>query len=292
MESKRSIQIALNDYASKSAKGKMVDCSHFYDFRQNIFPSEMENRFRKMFMAGDGNELVAKACAVNSSSMLGFNFFHWVNGDSPIVIDGITYDTVLFEVKIPVLKGTNPANMDIVLKNPSGDHLFIESKFLEYLRTDSFKISETYKNKAEKYYHDGERWTKFISEYDTRQKEQYWGGIKQEICHMIGLTNWLSHKTVIGEGELFSDTGRISFINLVFEPKSEFQSEKAKFNSYRDRYNELHNALAKNDLIPHDLIIGFKTYSDLWKDLSYANNTPEGLKEYLFEHYMQFAENV
>ena len=290
----KSIKDALSDYASILTDGQMVDTSHFYDFRQNIFPEEMEDRFKKMFLAGDGNELVSKACAVNSSSMLGYNFFHWIKEETPMAIDGIIYDTVLFEVKIPVLKGTTPANMDIVLKNGSGDYLFIESKFLEYLNSNSFKISDTYKNKADKYYYAGDRWTRFISEYDVHMKEQYWDGIKQEICHMIGLTNWLNHETVVGNCdhyEPYTDRGNISFINLVFEPNQDYKIEHERFNSYKARYEELHNALKDNSLIPDKLKIGFKTYSDLWRDLT-SSNIPVGLKEYLYEHYMKFAENV
>ncbi|MBP5390592.1 MAG: hypothetical protein J6Y40_00735 [Bacteroidales bacterium] len=288
MKNNKSIKRALNEYA-KSVKGELIDNSHFYDFRQNIFPEDMNERFKKMFLAGDGNELISKACAVNSSSMLGFNFFHWISKNATITINSITYDEVLFEVKIPVLKGTKPANMDIVLKNNSNDYLFIESKFLEYTKTTSFEISKTYKQKLDRYYCLGEKWAEFISNYDSHKKKQYWAGIKQEICHLIGLTNWLSRETSIGNNKRYSNSGNIQFINLVFEPKESFTSEHKKFSSYKQLYEELYKQLKSNNLIPDKLQINFKTYSDLWPYII-SSNLPNGLKDYLYEHYMKFAE--
>lgn len=284
-----SILSDLNEYASHISGGELVDKSHFYDFRQNIFPKEMEERFKKMFVAGDGNELVAKAAAVNSSSMLGFNFFHWIDKESPLIIDSIEYNEVLFEVKIPVLKGTTPANMDIVLRSNTGDYLFIESKFLEYLRTDSFDISDTYRSKPYKYFCYGDEWTRFVQEYDHSQKGVYWGGIKQEICHMIGLTNWLNHKTEIGDHEKYFDSGNIRFINLVFEPKQEYGDDHEKFVSYKKLYEAFHDKLSNASWIPNNIQIEFKTYSELWPDIV-SSKLPAGLEKYLFDHYMKFAE--
>ena len=266
-----------------------MDKSHFYDFRQNIFPEGMDDRFKKMFVAGDGNELVAKASAVNSSSMLGFNFFHWIDNDAPLMIDSVEYNKVLFEVKVPVLKGTKPANMDIVLKSDAGDYIFIESKFLEYLETDSFKISDTYKSKPQKYYCYGEDWARFIKEYDHNQNGVYWGGIKQEICHMIGLTNWLNRKTEIGDGERYMGIGGIRFLNLVYEPKQEYASDYKKFVSYKTLYEAFHDKLNKAQWIPNNVKIEFKTYSELWPNVK-SSKLPSGLKKYLYDHYMRFAE--
>lgn len=286
---KNDIQTALNEYASHVTGGKLVDKSHFYDFRENIFPKEMDERFKDMFVAGDGNELVAKAAAVNSSSILGFNFFHWISKESPLIIDSVEYNEVLFEVKIPVLKGTTPANMDIVLKSDRGDYLFIESKFLEYLTTSSFDISDTYKDKPEKYFCHGDEWARFIREYDHSQNSVYWGGIKQEICHMIGLTNWLNGKTEIGKGEKYTDSGSIRFINLVFEPKQKYARDYEKFVSYKNLYEAFHAKLNNARWIPQNVKIEFKTYSDLWPIVK-SSKLPAGLEKYLYDHYMQFAE--
>ena len=100
----RELKSELCDYAKKIALSEsMVDESHFYDFRQNIFGGKMKPKFIKMFMDCDGNELVSKACAVHSSSMLGYNFFHWISEEQPFTYEGIQYTKVLFEVKIRYL---------------------------------------------------------------------------------------------------------------------------------------------------------------------------------------------
>ena len=290
---KNQIKSALNEYASHITGGELVDESHFYDFRQNIFSGEMDERFKKMFVAGDGNELVAKAAAVNSSSMLGYNFFHWIDKESPLTIDSVEYNEVLFEVKIPVLKGTTPANMDIVLKSNAGDYMFIESKFLEYLKADSFKFSDTYMDKdaPQKYYCHGEEWASFIKGFDHTKKGVYWSGIKQEICHMIGLTNWLNGGPGIGDGEKYSGSGNIRFINLVFEPNHVYVSDHKKFVSYMNLYNAFHSKLSNASWVPRNVRIEFKTYSEIWPNIV-SSKLPAGLEKYLFDHYMKFAEGA
>lgn len=284
----KEIYKGLNEYAKKLAYSEiMVDESHFYDFRQNIFGGKMKPELIEMFLAGDGNELVSKACAVHSSSMLGYNFFHWISKEQPFTYEGIQYTKVLFEVKIRVLKRSpKPANMDIVLTNDNGDILFIESKFLEYLHSKSFSISDTYKNKIKSYYCHGDKWSKFIKDYNTEQKGQYWDGIKQEICHLIGLTNWANGKVKIDK-LFFNDAKDIKFINLVFEPKKDYKEEYGYFENYLKLYCGLHVELKKRQLIPERITMGFKTYSEIWPDIK--NCISKELEIYLCEHYMQFS---
>lgn len=276
---------------------------YFCDFRKNIFREEMDPRIVSMFMAGDGNELVSKACAPHSSSMLGYNFFHWIKKGHELEVtfdqDGktIAYDEVFFEVKIPVLKRSRAANMDIVLRNGGGNWLFIESKFTEYMNTGTFDISETYK-KPKAYYclELGKKWTDFITHYDTHLEKQYWAGmkqywagIKQEMCHLIGLTNWIQAKTKILE-QACERSGDIRFVNLVFEPDSiRFQNEFKMMGDYRHRYEDLHKQLSEKEMIPHGLKMELMTYSMIWPAVQ-KSNLPAGLKEYLEEHYMQFAK--
>ena len=282
-----------------SSKTEMIDENHFFDFRQNIFGGTMDENFIKMFLNGDGNELVSKACAVHSSSMLGYNFFHWISKNNPLTLKfedkTIEYTKVLFEVKIPVLKRSRSANMDIVLTNDNNDILFIESKFLEYLNLGKFDISDTYKREGA-YYCNGKNWCTFISSLKTSEKKQYWGGIKQEICHLIGLTNWINEKTTI-EDVKFDKGKDIRFINLVFEPNEQYE-EHEDFKKYRNLYYHLHEELQnyhlheepqKKGLIPDDIKMSFKSYSDLWSDIS--DCVSEELKAYLYNRYMNFAKN-
>ena len=288
----KSLELALAEVAQKNER--MKNATHYIDFNSNIFGQTMDERFIKMFQNGSGSELMAKGSSVKSSSMLGYNFFHWISKERPIVIDGIEYTDVAFEVKIPVLKIGGPANMDVVLYNlEKGNVLFIESKFLEYVSTGAFKLKPSY-HTPNRYYNleRGERWTKFIKEYDTSTKKKYWPGIKQEICHLIGLSNWIN-----GEQEIkINDTpikkdGNIHFINLIFQPNKErFNKESAKFNSYKELYKEFHNSVENAGLIPTTLKMEFKTYSELWRDIQ-SFVSPE-LKNYLEDHYMQFAANA
>ena len=287
---KGSLENALAEVAS-NCNNEMIDNTHYFDFRSNIFGNKMDERFIRMFLNGDGNELISKAASVKSSSMLGYNFFHWISKEKPLIIDDIEYTDVEFEVKIPVINARGGvANMDIVLYNIHGDYLFIESKFLEYESTGPFKISDQYKT-PQKYYNGelGNKWVRFINEYDTSTKKQYWPGIKQEICHLIGLSNWLEGDTDIKINETPIKKGKsLRFINLIFHPdKERFNKEYAKFNSYKELCTKFHNSVENKDLIPKALRMEFKTYSDIWPNIK--SSAHSGLIDYLYEHYMQFA---
>ena len=290
---KGSLENALAEVAS-NCNNEMIDNTHYFDFRSNIFGNKMDERFIRMFLNGDGNELISKAASVKSSSMLGYNFFHWISKEKPLIIDDIEYTDVEFEVKIPVINARGGvANMDIVLYNIHGDYLFIESKFLEYESTRPFKISDQYKN-PKKYYNGelGNKWVRFINEYDTSAKKEYWPGIKQEICHLIGLSNW-----IYGEQEIkINDTPikreeDIRFINLIFHPDpNRFNKESAAFDSYKKLYESFHEYVEKAGLIPSTLKMEFKTYSELWRDI--RSFVSPDLKKYLEDHYMQFATDA
>ena len=285
---KESIHKDLNMRAWERHGKDMINDSYFYDFRSNIYGGQMPVEFQRMFLAGDGNELVAKACAVHSSSMLGYNFFHWIK-EYPLTIrwsdrKEVTYNQVCFEEKMPVLVGTTPANMDIVLRNQNGDVLFIESKFLEYTNSNKFKLSATY-NEPRKYYIKGVQWGHLISSIDTKLPTQYWEGIVQEIRHLIAITNWIEGKTDVG-GYWYQGIGDVRFI---FEPK-EVYSEHSAFLAYKERYSELHAKLEENNLVPSALKMEFMTYSELWKIVRDMDNLPKPLKDYLDSHYMVFAK--
>lgn len=287
------LENALAEIACRG-QNEMIDNTHYFDFRSNIFGNTMDVRFIRMFLNGDGNELISKASSIKSSSMLGYNFFHSISKETPLTIDKIEYTDVAFEVKIPVINARGGvANMDIVLYNIHGDYLFIESKFLEYESTGPFKISDPYKN-PKKYYNGelGNKWVRFINEYDTSAKKEYWPGIKQEICHLIGLSNWIN-----GEQEIkINDTpikreGNVRFINLIFHPDpNRFNKESAAFDSYKKLYDSFHEYVEEAELIPSTLKMEFKTYSELWRDIQ-SFVSPE-LKNYLEDHYMQFAANA
>lgn len=280
----------VNNAKNSPDKYNIICNGYFYDFRQNVFNHKMDEKFVEMFLDGDGNELVSKACAPHSSSMLGYNFFHWIGKEHELKIafddETKTYNQVLFEVKMPVLKGrSKPANMDIVLRNTDGDWLFIESKFTEYVKCSKFSISESYLE-GEKYFYNGNKWTNFIKNYDVNENKQYWDGIKQEICHLIGITNWINKTTKISDS-FYDDKCDVRFINLVFEPKKDYKKDYECFSNYKNLYNELHNKLEGEKMIPDELKMEFMTYSKLFENIK--NDLPDKLKEYLEDRYMKFA---
>jgi hypothetical protein len=65
----------------------------------------MGEAFQNMFNDGSGSELHSKAEAVHSSSMLSYNFFHWIDEEHPFVFEDVIYTKVLFEVKLKTIKG-------------------------------------------------------------------------------------------------------------------------------------------------------------------------------------------
>lgn len=269
---------------------------YFYDFRKNVFTGKMDEKYISMFLHGDGSELVSKACAPHSSSMLGYNFFHWINEEHKLTITfndkkEITYNEVLFEVKIPVLNGKKEANMDIVLRNnKTGEWLFIESKFTEYLNRGKFKMSDSYRNESSYFKKDyRDKWTRIIDSISGSSKETgYWDGIKQEICHLIGLTNWLD-KCVEIKGKEYNNED-VRFINLVFEPDEErFKNEYDKFTDYKKLYYSFYEQLRIEKLIPSNLKMEFMTYKQLWKCFEKCDELPEDLMGFLKNRYMDFA---
>lgn len=293
---KNTLKTDLNEYAKELKNAPMVDDSHFCDFHNNIFEGKMSEEFVKMFMEGDGNELVSKACAVHSSSILGYNFFHWISESKPLTIEfidkAVSYTNVRFEVKMRVLKrSSRPANMDIVLTNKNGDILFIESKFLEYLNSGKFSISETYQ-KADSYYCYGNDWSSFISILKTvyNDKNQYYDGIKQEITHTIALNNWANGNSVIKVIPPYSEDKDIRFINLVFKPNEKYGQEFEAFSNYVILYGGLHDKLKENGLIPQGIQMLFMSYSDIWT--GFTNCISMELKQYLYDHYMKFSYRI
>lgn len=169
---------------------------YFSEFGHNLIKGMNEDH-EKMFRDGSGNELEdklipAKARAVDSSSMLSYNFFRNIDDNHSIIINGIEYNKCLFEVKLPTLttKGGS-ANIDVVLLSKDENHvLFIESKFLEYLESDSTELADSYK-KLDSFYADNkekEGLCKMCKSYEVH-KGHYNYGIKQNICHLVGISN-------------------------------------------------------------------------------------------------------
>jgi len=274
-----------------------------------------------MFAAGDGHELedytdkngvfhLAHAKSLYSSSMLAYNFFHWICPENPLTLNGIVYDKVYFEVKFPVLaknaKGSpnnRPSNMDVVLiSNDCATMLCIESKYTEHTHHQAAKFSDAY-FKPSCYYQGNPYRTSFVQMalLYNEKNNGYYAGIKQNISHLIGLTNilydaealaWFKANNPFIEPEVMEKLcheTEITFTNLLyFHPKmvgEMYGDLNAENKAYPYLLGELLFDHLQKDLDEPLLLSSLiKTYPELLTEVQ--AQMPEGLAEYLDNKYI------
>lgn len=263
---------------------------YFNSYRENIFGGQMSEEFQMMFDEGSGGELHSKAEVVHSSSMLSYNFFHWINEEHPFKWKDVEYTKALFEVKMRTIIGSNaPANMDVVLLDKNQKNiLFIESKFLEYTETKKFKLSKSYEEKNKYYNQDKKDVLREIVNYKPTGK--YEEGMKQLITHLFGIYGLLSEdKKATNFCNALGDIRslEIKFITLVFEPEDgEFQTEHDDYDNYFNMFDDFRSKLIAIEGL--DVIPQWFSYSDLWKEMN--GQISPALKEFLLKRYMRFAK--
>lgn len=260
------------------------DKGYFDSYKDNIFGHEMDKEFQDMFDNGSGGELHSKAEAIHSSSMLSYNIFHVVK-KNPITFKGVTYNDVLFEVKLQTIKGSPaPANMDVVLigKKDGKTHVtLIESKFLEYVENRNSKLSESYSDK-DKWLVKNVDWLKIYNVQPT--KKGYHEGIKQAKTHLFGIHNLLiNHVPALKSVDI--DKTSFEFVNMIYEPKESFEES----NSYKD-YMALYSEFVDNIKTVEGLQVvpQWISYSEWWKDTK--DQYPEELRSYIENKYMKYAK--
>lgn len=271
------------------------------DLSDNLFGIEMSTEHKRMFEEGSGSELKdsidhpAKAKAIDSSSILSYNFFRNISEKCTVVFDGIRYNKVLFEVKLRTLKKSpTPANLDVALiSEDEKTILFIESKFLEYLETGNANFSKSYL-REDSYYDDNEEKKGLIkmSSSFKDEKGRYNSGIKQNICHLIGISNlkksedarMLFKKTY----KDFSDTDIIlnaesyKFLNIIFRPRN--QEAAKECDKYIEQLKEFQNTLPaaiKEYTIPTFVM----TYRELFNILPSELSLKEELEKRYIKHH-------
>lgn len=169
---------------------------YFVDYNDNLY-KPMSCEHKKMFEGASGNELKdklypAKAKAIDSSSMLSYNFFRFIDDEHSVIINKIRFNKCLFEVKLPTLSTSKAsANIDVVLLSEDRKTvLFIESKFLEYLDNKSTRLPKSYKSESS-FYQDNEEkkaLCELCNHYEIKNGH-YNDGIKQNTCHLVGISN-------------------------------------------------------------------------------------------------------
>lgn len=254
---------------------------------ENIIGGSMSTDQWNMFDDGSGGELVdvvtpAKAKAIYSSSMLSYNFFRNINEDCTLKIDHIEYDKVFFEVKLPTLRSSNaPANMDVVLVSKDGkDALFIESKFLEYLEYDSVDLAKSYSKDASSYFIDNketEALLEMSKKYENKKGLRYNYGIKQNICHLIGISNLKQSqnakekftKTYEKKWDNYSailDAENYQFMNMIFISNLPEASKEAE--NYIKELNDFQKEFLTSNIKRYTRTPFVMTYRELFDKLS------------------------
>ena len=275
---------------------------YFPHWEYNVYGNFMKPKFIKMFHRGSGSELDKKGAAIYSSSMLGYNFFHWIdeNGVS-LTVDGVKtlFTNVYFEVHLKTLVSSNaPANMDVVLTSKDGKTmLLIESKLSEYFDSNQFSIRGSYSNQGN-YCCFGREWSELVVDYreHATKDRAYYEGVKQNICHLIAINNLAKkdEKAI----EFFKEQNpliqvdvknveKFVFWNLLFDPnKSKFPDQHKRLVAYGDLLGELSKKMRESDL-KVKLDKTYRTYSELWDEV--CGSIPEDLRVFLWRRYMQFS---
>lgn len=335
---KRSIKINKSAVSNES-KNSLKKVFSFHDkeattkgdsmtsIESNVFIPAREGikkggKFYQMFAAGDGHELedytdeqgcfhLAHAKSLYSSSMLAYNFFHWICTEHPLTLNNIVYNKVYFEVKFPVIakstKGrpvNRPSNMDVVLiSDDCTAMLCIESKYTEHTHNQAAKFSDAY-FKPSCYYQGNPYRTAFVQMalYYNEKNNGYYAGIKQNISHLIGITNimhdadalaWFKANNPFIEPEvkekLCAQT-EIIFTNLLyFHPENSdeiYGNIHAEEKSYPYLLGELLFDHLQKSLDEPLLLSSFiKTYPELFKEAKPQMPLP-GLQDYLDNRYV------
>ena len=271
------------------ARGIAVDKKNFYadSYQNNIYPGKMDEQHIRMFCKGGGKELFPKdgekekAAAVHSSSMLSYNFFHWIDEKHPLTLDGVRYTNVVFEEQFRVLSSrNNKANMDVVLfgKNQEGEKTFLlfESKFTEHLNPKNIKvdIAEAYDD-PEGYFAYGKEWVpviKSLRERMSKDEATYFEGLKQVACHLMGISSvientkaraWFNRNSWLHDQFGIPLNGDEIFIfkSLVFHPKTEEGKMSEEYEQKNKEFISNQIDFLPNNLNVRDPII---TYRTLW----------------------------
>lgn len=286
-----------------------VDGMYYADkYQDNIYGGLMEEKFIRMFCKGEGKELLPKdgkkekAACIYSSSMLAYNFFSWIGKNQILKYDGIKYNKVVFEEQFRVLKSrNNRANLDVVLVSEDNKTIMLlESKFTEHFAAKNSipDISDAY-DSSDSYFKDccGDDWIKVIKRLREMPEEKqgeksYYEGLKQVICHLIGINNVINNQEArtwfnsnswlhyVENIELQGDEKYI-FKSIVFHPKTKEEDnlttnyEKLNKEFVKD-LNFLHQRLKTDNPII--------TYRDMWDNGMRASIQDEKLKNYLQQY--------
>ena len=289
---------------SRFIKNDELNNHHFNDYTQNVFGNKMCEKHFAMFDSGSGKELYTKARAVHSSSMLAYNFFHWISSENTFRYENVVYNDVFFEVKIPTIsKSPAPANIDVVLvSEDKSTWLMFESKFTEHFHPSSYRMM----NLSNGYFDldrylfesrvDAKRIVQLVWEWYEKAKKddkKYYDGVKQLLCHLIAilnLTNPSSRNEIWGKVQkknpgLEELPQKVLFRTILFSPNSiynEHIASEAYKNLCKEFYASVKNAYP-------DLDVAVITYSEMWREMA-RQIQDRCLIAYLTDRYLRCAD--
>lgn len=294
------------------AKARGTTDVPFDHFEDNIFGNKMREDYFEMFNRGDGEELRSKACAAHSSSMLAYNFFHWISTDNHFEYYDTVYNRVFFEVRIPTIsKSPAPANMDIVLISENEKKwLMLESKFTEYFHRSSremINLSHGYFTPHRYLFADQDEairtcnlvkyWNHKADPHGKQSKSEYYDGIKQQLCHLIAIKNIMlpSGRIQVEAKVKEYNPGlermpeHIHFRTILFDPPKVFEKEYAAYTAYKNLCNDFCDSVAVKGVCPKTVTVGVTTYSEVWIKMKPQIHNKE-LYMFLTDRYMSLKQ--
>ncbi len=271
-----------------------IDAKFHVEGKQNdnpvIYRGKMAPEFEASFKTDFGKR--GQAYAIFSSAIMAYNFFHWVAKNKPINIDGLIYDEVMFEFPLRTFKNRkSSAKMDVVLLNrETAQVLFIESKFTEHFCNKKFVIPEAYRDKSN-YFKGGhgEEWESIVKSCaeEMSQQKGYCEGIKQEICHLVGIC---ASRTKSYTGKRPMENGYSWRLrNIVFNPKAEACND-SPYDNYKRLYTEFKKQVKKQVGTKMNSLIEIMDYKPIWSAICKAFPYEcDPYRKFIWERYMRFA---
>ena len=255
--------------------------------------------------SGSGNEAI-KIDTIWSSSLLSLLFFYSAIKCGGIKIKGITFTKCYFEFKNPVLKlnpnYTHPSNIDCVLMDDMNKNiLFIESKFIEYVR--DFRKKKVYDNDVlkESYKRRGEPTEKLYNWFSkllnsATFEPHYYYGMKQMITHFSGICNFIdesidSHPQMMRVSksdynprkaiiEAKKNKPNLYLMEVVYDLSKGFDG---KYKNHLDNYKHVQKLLLSkmNKNKPQQLkLLQLNTYQNLFKCVKNSDEFPITIKKF------------
>ena len=223
------------DLNEKNADKNYPD-RYFKDYSYNLF-LEMSDRHKEEYGGGSGGELNAKGktpakmASIRSSSAMTFNL---LGNDSIKLLESNMLGhcagryRIEYEKQLETIHGIGrqqPANLDAFLGSEDGAELiFCEMKMLEWFSRNHGKLKPAYKDENN-YRHKG-LYPVFMTAIESLERMSLEGmfeyyDVWQMFKHVLAINNYMHEN----EGSKY---GKVTLLNVVFEPGMSFMSDKAQ----------------------------------------------------------------